>query len=66
MKTAFLIMFMVFFIKIKRCSKAIIWWPFRVISDFFILFKLVVFSSSNNKTLNARLLARVITGCHYT
>ena len=22
--------------------------------------------SSNNKTLNARLLARVITGCHYT
>ena len=23
-------------------------------------------SSSNNKTLNARLLARVITGCHYT
>jgi hypothetical protein len=21
---------------------------------------------SNNKTLNARLLARVITGCHYT
>ena len=24
------------------------------------------FTSSNNKTLNARLLARVITGCHYT
>ena len=23
-------------------------------------------TSSNNKTLNARLLARVITGCHYT
>jgi hypothetical protein len=23
-------------------------------------------ASSNNKTLNARLLARVITGCHYT
>jgi uroporphyrinogen-III synthase len=23
-------------------------------------------SSSNNKTLNARLLARVITGCHYS
>ena len=23
-------------------------------------------SSSNNKTLNAHLLARVITGCHYT
>ena len=22
--------------------------------------------SSNNKTLNAHLLARVITGCHYT
>jgi hypothetical protein len=22
--------------------------------------------SSNNKTLNARLLARVLTGCHYT
>ena len=22
--------------------------------------------SSNNKTLNARLLARIITGCHYT
>ena len=22
--------------------------------------------NSNNKTLNARLLARVITGCHYT
>jgi 5-keto 4-deoxyuronate isomerase len=22
-------------------------------------------TSSNNKTLNARLLARVITGCHY-
>jgi hypothetical protein len=25
-----------------------------------------VSASSNNKTLNARLLARVITGCHYT
>jgi hypothetical protein len=25
-----------------------------------------VYVSSNNKTLNARLLARVITGCHYT
>ena len=25
-----------------------------------------VVTSSNNKTLNARLLARVITGCHYT
>ena len=25
-----------------------------------------IFCSSNNKTLNARLLARVITGCHYT
>jgi hypothetical protein len=25
-----------------------------------------VSTSSNNKTLNARLLARVITGCHYT
>ena len=24
------------------------------------------YPSSNNKTLNARLLARVITGCHYT
>ena len=24
------------------------------------------YTSSNNKTLNARLLARVITGCHYT
>ena len=24
------------------------------------------YGSSNNKTLNARLLARVITGCHYT
>jgi hypothetical protein len=23
-------------------------------------------TSSNNKTLNVRLLARVITGCHYT
>ena len=23
-------------------------------------------TSSNNKTLNARLLARVLTGCHYT
>jgi hypothetical protein len=32
--------------------------------------KIVIFHtkypSSNNKTLNARLLARVITGCHYT
>ena len=27
---------------------------------------LVERSSSNNKTLNARLLARVLTGCHYT
>ena len=26
----------------------------------------LVNTSSNNKTLNARLLARVITGCHYT
>ena len=26
----------------------------------------LVLPSSNNKTLNARLLARVITGCHYT
>jgi hypothetical protein len=26
----------------------------------------LVTGSSNNKTLNARLLARVITGCHYT
>ena len=25
-----------------------------------------IIPSSNNKTLNARLLARVITGCHYT
>jgi hypothetical protein len=29
-------------------------------------FDMWVDSSSNNKTLNARLLARVITGCHYT
>ena len=26
----------------------------------------ICYISSNNKTLNARLLARVITGCHYT
>ena len=26
----------------------------------------MAYISSNNKTLNARLLARVITGCHYT
>jgi hypothetical protein len=25
-----------------------------------------MYPSSNNKTLSARLLARVITGCHYT
>ena len=31
-----------------------------------ILTTILYTSSSNNKTLNARLLARVITGCHYT
>jgi hypothetical protein len=31
-----------------------------------LLFCYQVRPSSNNKTLNARLLARVITGCHYT
>ena len=31
-----------------------------------LLLSVTVKISSNNKTLNARLLARVITGCHYT
>jgi hypothetical protein len=57
----------------------LVWSPFKNVSVSAVLYprwppwlKIEISSngqknfSSNNKTLNARLLARVITGCHYT
>jgi hypothetical protein len=38
----------------------------KVNMDFVHSLERTFHSSSNNKTLNARLLARLITGCHYT